>query len=164
MLKKIMIGFLFLSNLFLPTTTEIESFSIEITRDYLGILSIPKIHLKEPFYEMNSIENTIEKHVSLIQEATSPKEENSLILLAAHSGTGPLAYFERLDELTIGDEIYLTYQDEKFTYIVKDIWEEKKTGKIHIQREINNQLILTTCHPKKESFQLIMNCIKKESN
>ena len=39
----------------------------------------------------------------------------------------------------------------------------KKNGYIHINKEPTKQLILTTCSPNKEGYQLVINSIKKES-
>jgi LPXTG-site transpeptidase (sortase) family protein len=85
------------------------------------------------------------------------------MILAAHSGTAGVAYFEHLDELKTNDEIYLTYNKKDYIYKVIEIWEEEKTGFIHINKEKEKQLILTTCSPKKDGYQLVINCIKKES-
>ena len=35
---------------------------------------IPKIHLKQDLYAKDSIENTIEKHVSILKESKNPEE------------------------------------------------------------------------------------------
>ena len=104
------------------------------------------------------IQNTIEQHVTILKGSNYP----NLLILAAHSGKGDIAYFEKLDELTINDEVFIQYRNDKKTYIVKEIWEEKKNGKIHIDNN-TNQLILTTCSPKHKNYQLIISCIKKES-
>jgi hypothetical protein len=63
------------------------------------------------------------------------------------------------------DIIKLTYKDKHYIYEIKDIWEIEKTGSINIEKENNTQLILTTCSPTKENYQLIINSIqiKKES-
>ena len=127
-------------------------------KDIIGSLVINKIDLKENLYKPNSSKNNIEEHVTIINEL-----DNTLIL-AAHSGTGPIAYFERLDELEINDEIILIYNNKKYKYEVKEIWEEKKNGYIHINKETKKQLVLTTCSPNKANYQLIVNCTEKESN
>ena len=49
-------------------------------------------------------------------------------------------------------------------YIVKEYWEQKKNGYIDISKEEQDQLILTTCSPNHQGYQLIVNSIKKESN
>lgn len=146
-----------------PVAILVQSVTKEEKEKPIGKLIIPKIQLEEEFYPLGSTENTIEKHVTILKDSTSPEEENSLLILAAHSGTAGVAYFEHLDELSIQDPIYLNYNQKDYVYEVIDIWEEKKNGYIHINKEEKDQLILTTCSPKKEGYQLVINCIKKES-
>ncbi len=163
--KGFLIGLL-VSLFMVCSTNPIERPTFHISKEKdspIGKITIPKIELEEYFYQQDSQENTIEKHVSILGESILPNEENSILILAAHSGTGPIAYFERLDELTIGDSITINYQGIDYIYQVKEIWEEEKNGYIHLKKELENQLILTTCSPSKNNKQLIINCIKKES-
>ena len=130
---------------------------IKTNDDSIGKLIINKICLKQKLYPINNSKNNIEEHVTILEEI------DNTIVIAAHSGTGPIAYFERLDELNIDDEIILYYKNKKYIYVVTEIWEEKKNGYIHINKENKRQLVLTTCSPKKTNYQLIVNCIEKES-
>ena len=151
---------------FLPTSNSLiinPEVILDETNKPIGRITIPKIHLSEYIYPVESEENTIERHVTILKESIPPNQGNSIFILAAHSGTGPLAYFEELDQIQIEDEITLNYQGLNYMYIVKEIWEEKKNGMIHLKKELENQLILTTCSPKKKNKQLIISCIKKES-
>lgn len=132
-------------------------------KEEIGYIIIPKINLKRPLYPINSKENTIEKSIAILKESIMPNDNNSILILAAHSGTGKIAYFEQLDQLTINDEIIIKYHNKNYIYQVKDIWEEKKNGFININKELKKQLVLTTCSPKKNNTQLIINCIIKES-
>lgn len=93
-----------------------------------------------------------------------PEEDNSIIFLAAHSGTGPKAYFDDLDQLEINDPIELIYQNKTLLYYVTDIWEEDKNGYIHINKTNNNQLILTTCSPTNSKKQLIISSTEKNTS
>lgn len=129
----------------------------------IGTLIIKKINLKQNIYNTDSIENTVEKNVTVLKESIFPPNENSIIFLAAHSGTGKIAFFQELDKLKENDTITLIYNHKKYDYKVKSIWEEKKNGYININKEIENQLILTTCSPTKDNLQLIINCTRKES-
>lgn len=86
-----------------------------------------------------------------------PEQDNSIIFLAAHSGTGNIAFFKHLDKLKEGDKIDLKYKDTIYRYQIDKIWEEKKNGYIHINKENKKQLILTTCSPQDDSKQLIIN-------
>ena len=124
-----------------------------------GKIIINKINLKEELYPIDSSENTIERHISILKGSMYP----DLMIIAAHSGIGPIAYFQELNKLELNDEIILIIKNKKSIYKVKDIWEEKKNGYINFNKELKNQLILTTCSPNKEGYQLVINCIEKES-
>lgn len=125
----------------------------------IGYININKININEEFYNKNSAKNNIEEHVTILKESNYP----NLLILAAHSGTGKIAYFEKLNQLNINDLIKIKIYNEEKIYIVNKIWEEQKNGKIHIDKTSNNQLILTTCSPNHKNKQLIISCIEKES-
>ena len=131
--------------------------------NYIGKLIISKINLKEKIYPIGDEKNNVEKNIMILQGSIPPTEENSIFFLAAHSGTGPYAYFKDLDKVTKNEEIKLTYKDKEYYYVVKDIWETSKDGDIEVIKEKENQLILTTCSPTNKEKQLVINCIKKES-
>lgn len=143
---------------------KISKENLEIPKDKTinntyGMIIINKINLKEELFPINSNENTIERHVSILNGSNYPE----LMIIAAHSGIGPIAYFQELDKVEINDEIILIIENNKSIYKVKDIWEEKKNGYINFNKENKKQLILTTCSPNKEGYQLVINCIEKES-
>lgn len=143
------------------TTTLPEKLTTPITKDKpIGNLIINRINLNEELYPIDSIENNIEKHVTILKHSEDPKVENSTIFIAAHSGTGKIAYFKDLDKLTINDQIILKYKNNTYTYKIKNIWEDKKTGSISIPKENKKQLVLTTCSPTKDQYQLIINSIQ----
>ena len=144
-----------------PTEDNKPSFSINLLgeRPY-GNLFIKKLNLNEDFYSIDSPQNTVEKHVTIIKEANFP----NLLVLAAHSGEGNIAYFENLDNLKVNDEVIISHNNKKYHYYVKEIGEEKKDGYINLNRDTNNQLVLTTCSPNHNGYQLVINCIEKESN
>ena len=129
----------------------------------IGYLEINKINLKEKLYNINSKENNIEQNITILKESILPDRDNSIMFIAAHSGIGKIAYFEELDELKPNDEIILNINNKTYKYIVKEYWEEKKNGYINVNKESKKQLILTTCSPNKDNYQLIINCIEKES-
>ena len=126
----------------------------------IGNIKISKINLYNDIYGKNSNKNNIEENVTILKESNYPH----LLILAAHSGTGKIAYFNELDKLDINDEIIIKYNKNITKYKIIKIWEEKKNGKIHIDKNNNNQLILTTCSPNHTNYQLIISCIEKESN
>ena len=130
----------------------------------IGSIKIDKLNLNENLYKIESEENNVDKHVTILKESIFPENENSIIFIAAHSGIGEIAYFKNLDKIEQNDIINLKLNNKEYNYIVKNTWEEPKNGFININKEKENQLILTTCSPTNNGKQLIVNCIEKESN
>ena len=141
--------------------SNIPTYNISKPINY-NYLEIKKINLKQPFYEINDKNNTIEKNIEILKESIMPDKDNSIVIIAAHSGEGDIAYFNNLTELTINDELLLSYNNKIYKYYIKEIYEEDKTGYINVNKEKEKQLILTTCHPNKPNKQLVINAIKKE--
>ena len=128
----------------------------KIDDEYIGVLTIPKINLEEGFYEKDSSNNNVSKSVTILDDSIMPSEKNSIVYLAAHSGTGHLAYFKDINKLTIDDMIYLNYSNTKYSYSIADIYELPRNGKITIDRNINEKyLVLTTCS-KNQNMQLVI--------
>ena len=131
-------------------------------KDFLASLKIDKINLHQPIYNLSSPKNNVEENVSILEGSILPDQENSIIFIAAHSGVGKIAYFNDLDKLKINDIVTLYYKDKLYKYTVFSIYEEKKNGYIHANKEKENQLILTTCS-KNKNKQLVVNCIEKRA-
>ncbi len=129
----------------------------------IGEIRIDSINLKEKLYPIDDKKNNVDENVTILKESISPHNNNSIFILAAHSGTGPYAYFKNLNKVNINDIVTLLYEDNEYKYIVKDSWETEKDGDIEVKKEEANQLILTTCSPTDNTKQLVINCIKKES-
>ena len=110
------------------------------------------------YYDPAIKRNNVEEHVTILNGSNLTND--SLIILAAHSGYGKLAYFNRLDELKTGDKIELNINNEKLTYILKKSEEQNKTGKIEIVKDNTKQLILTTCSKSDKTKQLVIYCEK----
>lgn len=132
--------------------------------DQIGSLKIKKLNINKPLYKLDSEKNNIEKNVTILKDSIMPDQKESIVFLAAHSGTGKTAYFEELNQLTVGDIINLEYKNKKYEYQINKIWEENKNGYIHINKEDSNQLVLTTCSPTKINKQLVINSINKSTS
>ena len=130
--------------------------------EIIGNLIIDKINLDMPLYNIESKNNNIEENITILKESILPPKEKSIIFLAAHSGTSKISYFDNLDKLEINDTILLTINNTENIYQIKNIYKQKKNGYIHINKENKDQLILTTCDPNNNKYQLIINSTKKE--
>lgn len=130
--------------------------------EIIGNLIIDKINLDMPLYNIESKNNNIEENITILKESILPPKEKSIVFLAAHSGTSKISYFDDLDKLEINDTIFLTINNTENVYQIKNIYKQKKNGYIHINKENKDQLILTTCDPNNNKYQLIINSTKKE--
>lgn len=147
-------------NIELSINNYVETSSIE-KEIYKGILFIPKLNLEKGFYDFNDKKNNVNKNITLIKGSTFPNKKNSVLVLAAHSGNSKISYFHNLDKLELKDEVNLMYQNKLYTFIVNKIYKTNKNGKININKEEGNYLILTTCDKKNNSKQLVIKCILK---
>ena len=124
--------------------------------EYIGILTIPKIALREGFYQVDSPNNNVNNSVTLLKESIMPEVSGSIIYLAAHSGSGNLAYFKNLNKLTENDIVTINYNKHEYHYIINNIYEMPKNGEITVNRNIKEDyLVLTTCSNNK-NMQLII--------
>lgn len=114
--------------------------------NYLGVLEIPKINLKNGFYDLNSKYNNVDYNVTIINGSTYPDMQNNNLILAAHSGNCNYCYFDNLYKLQNGDIAYLQYKNKKYTYEVVNIYEVEKDGTVEVYRDYSkNCLTLITC-------------------
>lgn len=137
------------------TTSKKPTYIVE--NDQIGYLKIDKINLFQPLLKKESVHNNIEENVTILKDSIMPTEKNSIVFLAAHSGSGSIAFFKDLNKLEVGDIIELKYKNQIYHYQINNIWEERKNGYIHVNKTKLKQLILTTCSPEKENKQLIIN-------
>lgn len=129
----------------------VESKFVDVNNlKYYGYLVIPKVNMKLGFYNVDNEKNNVGENVTLIDTGI-----NNTYLLAAHSGSGHLAYFNDLRYLSVGDKITLIIDGNIMNYEVVNIRNEIKNGKINIKNE-KNQVILTTCNQVKKGYQLII--------
>lgn len=128
----------------------------EKSNDYLGVLLIPKLNLKQGFYDINDKRNDVNQNIEVLKGSLMPDIKGSSLVIAGHKGESYLGYFNNLDKLAINDELDIIYQNQKYQYTIFDIYELEKNGKISFTKNIyENYLVLTTCS-KKDNRQLIV--------
>ena len=118
----------------------------EVTNDYIGYLTIPKLNLTKGFLDMRSEYNNIEQNITVIAGSSYPDKEKGNFIIAAHSGSGWKAFFNDLYKLTTGDIAEVSYKGKKYTYKIVNIYKQEKTGTIAIYRNYDKTtLTLVTC-------------------
>lgn len=150
-----------------PTKVELEKNKIQVDEasketakaDYTyfkGVIEIPKIGLKNGFLDIDSIYNKVDYNVTVISPSDFPDVENGNLILAAHSGTGYIAFFKNLYKLKHNDQVIIYYNGIKYKYNIKNIYKQPKTGRLEIKRNNNKKtLTLITCTENDETSQTV---------
>lgn len=124
--------------------------------NYVAVLEIPKINLKQGIPYPNSKENTVDRNIQVIEPFEYPDVEAGNLILASHSGNSIISYFKNLDKLNVNDQVYLYYQNNKYIYKIADIYESDKY-QVSIKRDHSKTtLTLTTCSKDKKDKQLVL--------
>ena len=131
-------------------TSYISTVSKEENDEIIGTLTINKLNLSKNIYNINSSHNNVEENVTILND------DMNLIVLAAHSGPGYIAFFNDLDKLELNDTVNLTYNNKNLVYKVINIEEQPKDGTIEINKTDKQRLILTTCSKKDKTKQLVV--------
>ena len=130
--------------------------------NYIGVLEIPKINLIRGLVDVNDANNNVDKNIEILKESTMPNVEHSNLYLASHSGNSSVSYFKKLDRLIHNDEVYVYYNNIKYIYKVKKLYEINKNGYAEIERSNGfKHLVLMTCIDGTEK-QLVKLCELKE--
>lgn len=123
---------------------------------YDGVLIIPKINLKKGIYKIDDEKNNIEDNIMIHKSSIYPDNDNSNLILIAHSGSGSKAYFKDLDNLDNNSLIEYYYNHTKYIYKIDNIYSVDKIGKVNIKRDKNKKTItLITCDRKNKTKQLV---------
>ncbi len=132
----------------------------EKVEDFIAVIEIPKINLRNGIYEKSSTLNNVDKNVQILKESSFPDENNGNVILAAHSGSGKIAYFKNLVKLKKGDDVNIYYNNSLYSYKVEKIYEVDKTGKIELEDHSSSVLTLITCSEKDKTKQIVIICKK----
>ena len=127
-----------------------------VVYNYLGVLEIPKLNLKQGFFGLDSKYNNVDYNITVINGSTFPDTENNNLILAAHSGNCSICYFKTLYKLAVGDIAYLTYGGETHTYKIVNIYEVEKNGTVAIYRNYDTKVLtLITCTKNNDYTQTV---------
>ena len=128
---------------------EIETVTEE-KYQYQSILEIPSINLKRGILDKNNEYNKAKYNIELI------KEEENIIVLAAHNGNYRNSYFGKLNKIQLGDIINYYKNGKLYTYIFKEHYDIKKNGYAEIYRNQSiPSIILITCKDNTDDAQTV---------
>ncbi len=133
-----------------------DGLPLEVTNEYIGFLSIPKINLTKGFLDIRSSENNVDKNLLVVEGSNYPDIEGGNFIIAGHSGTGWNSFFNDLYKLTENDTVYITYKEKKYIYKIKNIYTQPKIGKLAIYRDYTKTtLTLITCTNNDSTTQTV---------
>ena len=124
--------------------------------DYIAVLEIPSINIKKGLYAIDSKNNNVNKNIEIIDSSDMPDITKGNFILAGHSGTGRIAFFDDLDKLIVDDTIIVYYKNIKYIYQINNIESIVKDGTIEIKREFESMITLTTCNQENKNEQLVI--------
>ena len=113
-----------------------------------GVIKIPKMELEMPLYLGASDENMANGAAVLTQTSVPIGGVNTNCVIAGHRGWNGYKYFQDIEALEIGDEVYITTLWDTLTYSVSEIQivEPGDIDSIKIQQG-RDLVTLLTCHP-----------------
>lgn len=134
--------------------------------NYIAVLEIPTISLKRGLVPKEDKANNVNQNIQILKGSNMPDVENSVLMLAGHSGSGRIAFFHNLHRVGHHDLVYVYYNNTKYIYKVVDRYIEPKDGDISVYRDKSKTtLVLTTCSQenKGSQFVVIAELIDKEN-
>lgn len=130
-----------------------NNITIDNSSSYLLVLEIPVINLKAGIYNIDDDRNNIDLNVSILSSSILPNQNNSILLLAAHSGNSWNSYFKNLNKLKMNDIINIYFEDTLFKYEVDNIYIQNKKTNFYLKKYAQKMLILITC---LDNFQYLI--------
>ena len=121
---------------------------------YLFVLNIPKIHLSRNIYSLDSFYNNVDYNIELLDDSSVLRR---LFFLAGHSGNGDYCFFNHLVDLSLGDRVFVSFEDVFYEYVVTDIYYIDKSGFMDVSCD-RDCLYLITCSLVYSGKQLIVFC------
>jgi sortase A len=114
--------------------------------ELLGRIEIPVIDAAMPIVQGASDENL--KAAAALLDGTSPIGSIGNAAIAAHRSYTYGRFFNRLNEVNLGDEIIITTPDDVYTYVVYEIKVVEPTDISVLNRNSRDRVVtLITCDP-----------------
>ncbi|MGL5715792.1 MAG: class D sortase [Paraclostridium sp.] len=118
------------------------------TGDVIGVLNIPKINL-EVAIKRGITDEILKDSVGHFENTPMPYE-NGNFSVAGHRTYTSNKFFSNLDEVEMGDELIVLFENETYKYIVDSI-EVVTPDKVEVIDSMDKdkrEIILVTCTPK----------------
>ena len=126
----------------------------ELLEDMIAYIAIPRMNIELPIFLGASYANLDRGAVLMMQTSLPVGGENTNAVISAHRGLRNAVMFRDIEDLQIGDVIYITNFYETLSYAVVEtriIWPQEVSN-IRIQSG-RDMITLLTCHPYRRNYQ-----------
>ncbi len=121
------------------------------------IITIPKINLERVVEKATADFKNLDEGL-VYYNHNNPMEK---LVIFGHSGVGYGTYFNRLDELELGDKVHLYINKSKITYVVSKKYKVLETDTSILNNDEERSLILVTCDKYNKKNRLIVKLMIK---
>ena len=121
---------------------------LDLDDGVMGYVEIPSINVRLPIYHGES-EDVLTKGAAHLEHTSFPiGGESTHVCISAHCGYPTQKFFDDIDELKNGDEIYIYVLDRmlKYTVVGTDVVEPDDSSKLEVVQG-KDLLTLVTCTP-----------------
>lgn len=137
-------------------STKIETKKEERKTNYMAVLEIPSIKLKQGIVNATQNFDSINYAVSADNNGNYPDQEGNFILYA-HSGNSIIAYFDDLHKVNLEDDVYVYFKGTKYHYKVFNKFNIEKNGKLNVLSTTTKKYItLITCNQQDKEKQIVI--------
>ena len=140
------------------SSDEKEETNSEHKSDYIAVIKIPKINLEKGLYDVNDINNNVDKNIQILKSSSYPDVIHGNFILASHNGNSRVSYFRNINKLEYGDYVSIFYKNKEYKYKVMNMYEIEKNGTANIIRnKEKTTLTLITCRHNTNK-QIVVIC------
>lgn len=130
---------------------------VQDTTSYLAVIEIPNISLYTGIVMSNSSYTTMNRNVSIYPSSDMPNVDNGNFILFAHNGNSRVSYFRNIHRLKNNDEIYIYYNNLKYTYRIIKNYEVAMTDSTPLNKMKDKSIItLITCKSGNNKYRTII--------
>ena len=124
---------------------------------YLAVIEIPSISLKTGIVMSNADYTTMNRNVSIYPSADMPNVENGNFILFAHNGSSRVSYFRNISKLKNGNDIYIYYNNQQYTYKVIKQYDVAMTDSTPLNKMKDSTIItLITCKSVNNKYRTVI--------
>lgn len=130
---------------------------VQDTTSYLAVIEIPNISLYTGVVMSNSSYTTMNRNVSIYPSSDMPNVDNGNFILFAHNGNSRVSYFRNIHRLKNNDEIYIYYNNVKYTYRIIKNYEVAMTDSTPLNKMKDKSIItLITCKSGNNKYRTVI--------